>query len=208
MATFSADIEDYSLVEFGQMEEGLGWNLDLDRCAILFHDFLPYYLKVLPSSLQEELRENNQQLLNFAYSAHIPLMVSAPRPATSLSQRGLGAKLWGMGPSVQDTQTFAIDGLSNPQIPRILKRSLSAYFATDLDIELRRQGKDQLIISGVFTAGGILASTFDALARDVEVFVVADATGDFSRHRHASALHQIATTTGEVISLQSLHKSR
>lgn len=204
MATFSADIDQYSLKEFSATAEGLGWEIDFSRCAILLHDLLPYYLKVLPAELTEEVIHQNQQLVDFAREKDIPLICSAPRAAHTLHQRGLGARLWGLGPAEEEAHTFALEGLDEPEVPCMRKRSLSAFFATDLETELRRQKCDQLIISGVFTAGGILATSFDALARDIEVFVVADACADFTRKRHADALHQIATTTGEVVPLSAV----
>lgn len=132
----------------------------------------------------------------------VPLIRSVPRPANYLKQRGLGAKLWGLGPSAEEAGSLVLPQLRN--VPCIYKRSLSAFYATDLEVELRRLGCSQLVVAGVFAGGGIVATSFDALARDIEFFVVADAVADFTEERHHSALHQIATTTGQVLSLSGL----
>ena len=55
MAIFTAQIRPYGLDAFGSFDEGLGWSLDPRRCALLVHDVLPYYLKVLHSAQGEAL---------------------------------------------------------------------------------------------------------------------------------------------------------
>lgn len=86
----------------------------------------------------------------------------------------------------------------------VYKRSLSAFYATDLEVEVRRLGRNQTIVAGVYAAGGIVATGFDALARDIEYFVIADAVADYSEQGHQSALEQIASIMGQVVSLDLL----
>lgn len=203
MVTFPSDVQQYSMSQFSGNDWGIGWEVDSARCAVLIHDFLPYYLKVLPQSLVAELEQSCGRLITCSREASIPLITSAPRPAYQLYQRGLGARLWGKGPTLEESEERIIDGLSEPEVPCMRKRSLSAFYGTDLEIEMRRAGKDQLVILGVFTGGGILATSFDALARDIECFVVSDGTADFTEKRHAQALSQIGETTGQIISQAS-----
>ncbi|GAA1756708.1 isochorismatase family protein [Rothia terrae] len=202
MATFSADVHGYSLYDFSNENRGLGWTLDPSQCALLVHDFLPYYLEVLPENLQAELVRNVAGAVSWAQANDVPVVTSAPRPATVAQQRGLGGKLWGLGPSAVQTQEAILPELRG--CVRIHKRSLSAFYATDLEVELRRLGKSQLIVAGLYVAGGIVATSFDALARDLEFFVVADAVADYTVDRHHFALEQIAGTTGQVVSLANL----
>ena len=61
-----------------------------------------------------------------------------------------------------------------------------------------------MVIVGGFAGQGILATTFDALAHDVETFVVRDAVADYTEELHVLAMRQIARSTGQVISVQSL----
>lgn len=207
MATFDADISGYSLSTFAQDDAGLGWQLDPARAALLVHDMLPYYTAVLPEKLRDELLENCRQAIDFARANNIPVITSAPRAAAHLKQRGIGAELWGLGPSQEETDTSHFPELAEPEFPRIRKRSLSAFFGTDLDIELRRLGKDQLVTIGVFASGGIVATSFDALARDLEFFVITDSVADFTEQAHAHAIQQIARSTGQAMTLRSFLES-
>lgn len=202
MATFSADTRGYSLKEFSDESRGLGWTLDPSTCALLVHDFLPYYLDILPENLRNELVDNIAEVVRWAHKHNVPVMISAPRPATLVAQRGVGGKLWGLGPNHEQSQEEILPELSD--CVRIHKRSLSAFYATDLEVELRRLGKTQLVVAGVYAAGGVIATGFDALARDFEFFVIADALADYTAERHRFALEQIATTTGQVLSKAAL----
>lgn len=198
MATFSAQINPYDLGAFSFFESGLGWSLDARRCAVLVHDVLPYYLKVLDPAQRETLVSTMDTLVAGAMAAGVPVLASAPRPASDLEQRGAGGRLWGLGPSAEEASTSALTSLPRDTV-WVRKRSLSAFYATDLDVELRRRGRDQLIIVGVFASGGVVATTFDALARDIEVFVVGDAVADYDQDVHRLALNQVARSTGQVI---------
>jgi enamine deaminase RidA (YjgF/YER057c/UK114 family) len=59
--------------------------------------------------------------------------------------------------------------------------------------------RDQPIVIGVFAAAGVTATSFDALAHDVQPFVAVEASADYTRDRHAVALTHDATTTGRVL---------
>lgn len=198
MATFTAQIRPCDLDAFGSFDSGLGWSLDPCRCALLVHDVLPYYLKVLHRAQGEVLVSRIETLAAAAVAADVPVLASAPRPASDLQQRGVGGRLWGLGPSAEEAATSALISLPDETV-WVHKRSLSAFYATDLDVELRRCGRDQLLVAGVFASGGVVATTFDALARDTEVFVVGDAVADYDQDVHRLALNQVARSTGQVI---------
>lgn len=98
----------YSLETFGTWDRGLGWTAERDRCALLVHDLLPYYLSVLDQDLTTTLVDTVTQLLEDAHTHDVPVVASAPRAATTAAQRGLGGRLWGMGPTHDQTSTPAL----------------------------------------------------------------------------------------------------
>lgn len=198
MVTFDAKAKPYDLDTFRSFDGGLGWSLDADRCALLIHDVLPYYLEVLNPALQEALVGKIEALVTGSVAAGVPVLASAPRPASDLQQRGVGGRLWRLGPSAKEAATSAFTSLPSETV-WLRKRSLSAFYATDLDVELRRRGRDQLLVVGVFASGGVVATSFDALARDIEVFVVGDAVADYDQDLHCLTLNQVARSTGQVI---------
>lgn len=201
VATFQAGVEDYDVAGLLHLCGGPGWQVTPSRAAVLVHDVLPYYLSVLPEAVAEKVTQGVEQVVRWARQHDVPVLASAPRAASRLEQRGLGARLWGLGPNSDQARSSAV-GLPDDAV-WVGKRSYSAFFATDLDVELRRSGRDQLVIVGVFVSAGITATTFDALAHDIESFVVADATADYTA-RHAASLTHLSHTTAQILKVADL----
>ncbi len=202
MVSFGADVAEYDPLDIVIEGGERGWRIDEARVALLVHDLLPYYVDVLPERTRATVVAETRRLVDWAREQGIPLIASAPRPASTTEQRGLGGRLWGIGPTPAEAATFCLDTLDGAV--QVAKRSYSAFFATDLAVELRRLHRDQLLIAGVFASAGILATTFDALAHDIEAFVAVEATADYDRARHEAVLRQIRATTGEVVAVAEL----
>ncbi|MFI6430738.1 isochorismatase family protein [Rhodococcus oryzae] len=198
MATFEVAVEDYDSRDLLVMSGGPGWTLDVERSALLVHDLQPYYADVLASGVRSRVVAETSRLVDWAAARGVPVIGSAPRAPTEPRQRGLLGELWGMGPTECQSAETSIDSLASG-VTWVKKRSYSAFFATDLAEELRRAGRDQLVVAGVFASAGILATTFDAFARDVQCFVAVEATADHTKDRHATALGLIAELTGRVV---------
>lgn len=76
--------------------------------------------------------------------------------------------------------------------PLIVKHRYSGFYATDLERVLRTLGVETLFVGGVNTNNCVLATTFDAHARDFRVVVLEDACGSMNGERyHQAALDQI-----------------
>lgn len=199
MTTFASDTTAYDPRALEGLQGGNGFSVDPPRCAVLVHDLLPYYLQVLEESTRKAVIDGAADVVSWARTHQAPVMASAPRPAIRIEQRGLGGNLWGLGPTIEEASLSPLPELAADDVVWVRKRSLSAFFATDLDVELRRAGRDQLVVVGVFASQGIVATSFDALARDVECVVVSDAVADYSVHLHTLAMRQIARSTGQVV---------
>ncbi len=203
MATFDMAVEDYDARDLLAMSGGPGWTVDVERSAMLVHDRQPYYTDVLAHGVRSRVVAETSRLVDWAVGRGVPVIGSAPRAASDPAQRGLLGELWGMGPTERQSAETAIDSLEFG-VTWVKKRSYSAFFATDLAEELRRTGRDQLVVAGVFASAGILATTFDAFARDVQCFVAVEATADHTKDRHAAALELITELTGRVVSVAEI----
>jgi maleamate amidohydrolase len=84
----------------------------------------------------------------------------------------------------------------------IQKRRYSAFFATDLDLQLRERGIHTLILAGVKTHVCVRATAQDAFALGYEVIVVREAVGSNHAHLHAASLEDIERYMGRVLSLE------
>jgi len=69
----------------------------------------------------------------------MPIIASRPRPVSELSQRGLIGELWGAGPTLAEASSSPLASLDADDVVWVVKRGYSAFFATDLAVELRRR---------------------------------------------------------------------
>ncbi len=66
----------------------------------------------------------------------------------------------------------------------ILKRNWSAFYGTELDLQLRRRGITTVILTGVATNFGVEGTVRDAFAHNYAVIVAEDATTTFTAEMH------------------------
>ncbi len=84
----------------------------------------------------------------------------------------------------------------------LTKPGYSAFAGTSLAALL--DGRDQLIITGVYAHLGVLATALDAIEHDILPFVIADAVADLSPAHHAVALRHIAARGGALATTAQL----
>jgi nicotinamidase-related amidase len=76
-----------------------------------------------------------------------------------------------------DTQVHA--ALSpRPDEPVIVKRRVSAFSGSDLDVLLRGAGANALVLGGISTSGVVLSTVRQAADLDYRITVLADACAD------------------------------
>lgn len=99
----------------------------------------------------------------------------------------------GSGALVTGTPGAAlVEGLQPlPHEPVVVKQRWSAFFATPLDLVLRRLGVDRLVLAGVQTPNCIRATAYDAVSLDYQVTVLADATASSSADIQAQNLRDL-----------------
>ncbi|MFD8564695.1 isochorismatase family protein [Streptosporangium canum] len=172
----------------------LSWQLEAHRAALLIHDLQSYFLAPYAGHAPlPELITNIVRLRARCTELAIPVIYSAQPPAQTRAQRGLLQDLWGPG-----IRTDAEAAITSALAPRdgdtvITKWRYSAFRRTPLADLLASQGRDQLIICGVYGHIGVLATALDAFMRDVEPFLAADAIADFSAADHEQTLRHGAT---------------
>ncbi|MEU4241676.1 isochorismatase family protein [Actinoplanes sp. NPDC026619] len=185
---------------FGLAQAKVGWRPDPSRAALLVHDMQNYFLApfgTADQALMARVVDNIAALRKHAHNAGMPVIFSAQPGGQSLTERGLLQDFWGDGPP-PDEHALAIHDALTPGDGdvRITKRRYSAFVGTSLPELL--EGRDQLIITGVYAHIGVLATALDAFMRDIQPFVVADAVADFSPAHHRDALRHVAERCGAV----------
>ena len=121
-------------------------------------------------------------------------------PGYADAPRGLADSPWAL-PKEGLPAGFAklvpeIDAL--PAAVRLVKRQMSAFFGTELDLQLRRRGCETLVICGVATNLGVEATARAAFDFNYNVVVASDACGSVAPGLHEFAVEKILPRVARV----------
>ena len=169
----------------------ISWDIDPVRAALLVHDMQRHFLAPFDPSAPPvpDLLANVSALLDGCRRAGVPVLYSAQPPGQDPVRRGLLQEVWGDGIAAGSGGERIVDAVApRDGEPVVTKWRYSALVRTDLLARLRDAGRDQLLICGVYTHIGCVATACHAFMEDVRSVVVADATADFSAARHRAAL--------------------
>ncbi|SMC25901.1 bifunctional isochorismate lyase / aryl carrier protein [Andreprevotia lacus DSM 23236] len=179
------------------------WQPDSARAVLLIHDLQQYFLDFYDASASPipELLRNARALRDACDAAGVPVVYTAQPVVQSAEQRGLLNDWWGPGITAKPELYPVVE----PVVPRdtdtvLTKWRYSAFAKSDLLQRLRDQGRDQLIVCGIYAHIGVMMTTADAFMNDVQAFMIGDAVADFSAEEHAMALHYASRRCGVVLS--------
>ena len=91
-----------------------------------------------------------------------------------------------------------------PHELRIAKRRYSGFFGTDLDLQLREWGIQQVVVTGIVTNICVRSTVHDAYFLGYDVFVLEDCVSATSDREQASTLYDIDTHFGDVVRSEEL----
>jgi bifunctional isochorismate lyase/aryl carrier protein len=159
-----------------------------------------YFLRAFaPNGPVAPVTYNLRRLLTACRATGIPVLYTAQPPRQPPAARGLLTDFWGPGLGGRPDD----HRIAEPVAPAggdtvITKHRYSAFHETELRDLLERQGRDQILITGVYAHLGCLLTAADAFAIGVQPFLVADATADFDQERHWQALRFVGQSCGIV----------
>jgi len=87
----------------------------------------------------------------------------------------------------------------------VVKHRVSAFAGTDLEMILRANGIDTLVLFGIATSGAVLSTLLEASDADYRLFVIGDCCADLDAALHACLLEKLypwratVLTAGEFI---------
>lgn len=180
-------------------ENKVDWKVDPKRAVLLIHDMQKYFLSAYDSDQSPvvELIQNIKLLKNECKEMGIPIVYSAQPGNQSPQDRALLTDFWGEGLEDNPNYTNIVDELSpDDQNVVLTKWRYSAFQRTELLDYLQNQGRDQLIICGVYAHIGCLLTACDAFMQDIQPFFVGDAVADFSEEFHLMSLNYVSSRCG------------
>ncbi|WP_329307408.1 isochorismatase family protein [Streptomyces sp. NBC_01260] len=183
------------------------WTVDPARAVLLVHDLQNYFLSAYDrrSAPIPELLSHVAELKKEATRIGIPVIYTAQPGGQIPDERGLQQDFWGPG-LPDDPYAVAIAGDVAPDegYTVLTKWKYSGFVRTDLLERLREQGRDQIVITGVYAHIGVLMTACDAWMQDIQAFVVADAVAGFCAKDHAMALRWAAGKCAVVTSARAV----
>ncbi len=188
-------------------ESKVNWVFDPRRGALLIHDMQEYFVNFWGDNcaLMNQVIDNISALRAYCRQHGIPVYYTAQPNNQSSDDRALLNDMWGAGLNAHPEQQKIVAALAPEKQDEVLvKWRYSAFHRSPLEAHLKEQGRDQLLICGVYAHIGCLTTAVDAFMRDIQPFMVADAVADFSRETHLMALNYIAGCAGRVITAGEL----
>lgn len=181
----------------------VSWKANPKRAVLLIHDMQQYFLNAytLGESPIMQLIENIQLLKAKCTELGIPVVYTAQPGDQRPEDRALLQDFWGPGLADDPVQTKVIDEVApNASDIVLTKWRYSAFKRTKLMEIMHEQGRDQIIICGVYAHIGCLLTACDAFMQDMETFFVCDAVADFSADYHKMAMTYAADRCAVAIS--------
>lgn len=178
----------------------LTWQLEPNRAVLLIHDMQNYYIRPLLRHSPEMVNAMVANIVTVKQTCQqlgIPVVYTEQRPLT-VAQRGLLYDLWGPGMQVANDEAAVVSELHPVGDYTIVKHKYSAFYESTFADLLADLSRSQIIITGVYSHIGCMATALDALMRNLKVFYVADAVGDFSLDFHLSSLKTIGNCCGQL----------
>lgn len=182
------------------------WVVDPDRAVLLIHDMQRFFLRPFPQATRDQIVGNTATLRDRCRRLGVPVSYTAQPGGMTQDQRGLLKDFWGPGMRVDPMDREVVAPLEPaPHDWMLTKWRYSAFFKSNLLALMREHSRDQLVLCGVYAHIGVLTTALEAFSNDIQSFLVADATADFSAEHHRMALEHAArscavvTTTAQVL---------
>ncbi|QDQ29398.1 isochorismatase family protein [Chitinimonas arctica] len=188
----------------------VNWRPDPARAVLLIHDMQDYFLDfyAVDAAPIPQLLDHIGQLRAACDSVGVPVVYTAQPAEQSLADRGLLTDWWGPGLTARPERASVASVLApRPQDTVLTKWRYSAFVRSDLLQRMQAQGRDQLIVCGVYAHIGCMLTAADAFMNDIQPFFAGDALADFSPEQHAMALDYVAQRCGVVDSSAALIES-
>ena len=88
----------------------------------------------------------------------------------------------------------------------IVKRRISAFTGSDLEVVLRAQNIQHIVLTGIATSGVVLSTLREAADKDYRITVLADCCGDRDEEVHRVLTTKVFPRQAEVLTVEEWNK--
>jgi nicotinamidase-related amidase len=186
--------------------------IDPKRTALLSMDLQAGIVSVYTKEDQAEFLTRVSRLLDWARSRKIQIIHARVGFRPGLPEVSSNNSFFAaIKKSVQHQKLFeGPTGEIHPEVsPKqnditIIKHRVSTFTGTDLDLILRANNIDTLILLGIATSGVVLSTALDASDADYQIVVVSDCCADLDRDLHTSIIEKLLPQRGRVVTSSDL----
>ncbi|MDA0733769.1 MAG: cysteine hydrolase [Chloroflexi bacterium] len=179
--------------------------LDKSKTALLIADFYRDLMTTLPHAIDRKVVEKTQALQKAARDAGILVCYSATvfRPGyveisdrnKTFSQRKASGQ-----PAISDPMLVIHEGVRPIEGEVVVgKHRVNALFGTDLDMTLRANNIETIILLGYATSGVVLSTTRYAADSDYRIIIAEDCCSDSDIEVHDFLIQRIFPRQADVV---------
>jgi nicotinamidase-related amidase len=174
--------------------------------ALLVMDMQTAIIRMLPEA--KFLVDNVAKAISCARERKLPLIYiivgfRPGAPEISMKNKGfaLGRQRWAAG-NMEEWVKFepSLAPLDDEII--VIKRRVSAFTGSDLEVILRALGIEHMILSGLATSGVVLSTVREAADKDYRITVLSDCCADADQEVHRVLTTKVFPRQAEVVTLE------
>ncbi|MYC28534.1 MAG: cysteine hydrolase [Chloroflexi bacterium] len=180
-------------------------SLDKSRTALLIADFYAEMMNTIPHAIDRGVVGKTQELQQAARAAGIMVCYSATvfrpgYPEISERNKTFSQRKASGQPAIFDPLQVIHEAV-RPADGEVVagKHRVNAMFGTDLEMSLRANNIDTLVILGYATSGVVLSTTRYASDADFRLFIVEDCCSDQDPEVHDFLTQRIFPRQAEVV---------
>ena len=179
--------------------------LDIDRTALLIADFYEAMMTTIPHAVDRRVVDNTVALQKAARDAGAMVCYCATVFRPGYPEIGARNKTFGQRKASGQPAVFDPLAVIHPAVaPResevaVGKHRVNALYGTGLDVALRANDINTLIILGYATSGVVLSTVRYASDLDYNLYVVEDCCSDSDTEVHEFLMGRIFPRQAEVV---------
>jgi nicotinamidase-related amidase len=190
-------------------------NITLDKAhtTLLIADFYADMMNTLPHAVDRQVVAKTQTLQKAARDAGLLLSYSATVFRTGYPEISARNKTFSQrkasGQPAQPDPLQVIHPSVRPLAGEVVvgKHRVNALFGTDLDMSLRANNIDTIVMLGYATSGVVLSTTRYAADSDYRIYIVEDCCSDADPEVHNFLMTRIFPRQADIVSAEDVIKA-